>query len=403
MGLTEEQTTIIKATVPILETGGEALTKHFYGIMLSEHPEVVPFFNKTHQASGDQPRALANSVLMYAKNIDRLQNLGPVASQIVNKHVSLAVRPEHYPVVGSCLLRAIREVLGAETATDAVIAAWAAAYQQLADILIAAEEKVYQEHEAAVGGWRGDRTFVIARKEAEAENIASFYLAPEDHGKVMAYQPGQYTCVHIPELDGQDVRRNYSLSQPHCGHDAAEAQYRITVKREDHGLVSQYLHSLNVGDRLALLPPAGDFVYRAVEDASKPLVLIAGGVGITPIYTILTAALKASSTRPITLVYCSHAKETQAFKAVIDSLATEHASQLRVHHWYSTEQGRRMTKDDLRAFMPQVDGGVVNPATDAYFVAPKQMMRELKQTLVEDFGLPAGQVYYEFFGPTQPI
>ena len=137
--LTDRQKEIVKSTVPLLETGGEALTTHFYKTMLGEYPEVRPLFNQAHQQSGAQPRALAHSVLMYAKHIDKLENLGDLPAQIVNKHVALQVQPEHYPIVGTCLLRAIREVLGAEIATDEVIAAWGAAYQQLADILIAAE------------------------------------------------------------------------------------------------------------------------------------------------------------------------------------------------------------------------------------------------------------------------
>ena len=132
------QTQLIKATVPLLETGGETLTAHFYQIMLDEYPEVRPLFNQANQASGNQSRALANAVLMYARHIDRLEALGPLVGQIVNKHVSLQILPEHYPIVGACLLRAIREVLGAEIATDAVIDAWAAAYQQLAELLIGA-------------------------------------------------------------------------------------------------------------------------------------------------------------------------------------------------------------------------------------------------------------------------
>ena len=159
------QKAIITATVPLLETGGEALTTHFYAILLGEHPEVRPLFNQANQASGDQPRALANGVLMYARNIDRLEALGDLATQIVNKHVALQVLPEHYPIVGACLLRAIREVLGAEIATDEVIEAWAAAYGQLADILIGAEKQVYDAKAAAPGGWRGGRDFKVVRKE----------------------------------------------------------------------------------------------------------------------------------------------------------------------------------------------------------------------------------------------
>ena len=74
--LNAEHRAIIKATVPLLETGGEALTTHFYKMMLSEYPEVRPLFNQAHQASGDQPRALANGVLMYARHIDQLEQLG---------------------------------------------------------------------------------------------------------------------------------------------------------------------------------------------------------------------------------------------------------------------------------------------------------------------------------------
>src|SRR6187397_1851648 len=89
--LSDEHRAFIKATVPLLETGGEALARHFYGIMLDEYPEVRPLFNQAHQASGAQPRALANAVLQYARHIDQLEVLGPLVGQIVNKHVSLQV------------------------------------------------------------------------------------------------------------------------------------------------------------------------------------------------------------------------------------------------------------------------------------------------------------------------
>ena len=171
--LTEQQRAIIKATVPLLETGGEDLTRHFYRIMLAEYPEVRPLFNQAHQASGEQPRALANAVLMYARHIDRLEALGPLVGQIVNKHVSLQVLPEHYPIVGTCLLRAIREVLGEEIATDAVLDAWGAAYGMLAGLLIGAEEAAYAANAAAPGGWRGARTFRVARRVVESEEILS--------------------------------------------------------------------------------------------------------------------------------------------------------------------------------------------------------------------------------------
>ena len=74
--MSSDSRAIITATVPILEQGGEALTRHFYKNLFRDHPEVLPYFNQAHQHSGDQQRALANGVLMYAKHIDQLAALG---------------------------------------------------------------------------------------------------------------------------------------------------------------------------------------------------------------------------------------------------------------------------------------------------------------------------------------
>jgi nitric oxide dioxygenase len=173
---------------------------------------------------------------MYAKNIEKLENLGPLVGTIINKHVSLQIQPEHYPIVGASLLKAIREVLGAEVATDAVIEAWGAAYGQLADILIGAEESIYKQNEQAEGGWRGARDFKVASKTVESDEITSFVLAPADGGKVVAHKPGQYIGLTV-KVAGQEQRRQYSLSAASNG-----ADYRISVKRENGGLVSNYLH-----------------------------------------------------------------------------------------------------------------------------------------------------------------
>jgi nitric oxide dioxygenase len=272
--LSAEHRAIVKATVPLLESGGEALIRHFYTMLMDENPEVRPLFNQANQASGAQQRALANGVLMYARHIDQLEQLGGLVGQIINKHVALNILPEHYPIVGKCLLRSIREVLGAEIATDAVIEAWAAAYQQLADLLIGLEEQIYAKREAAPGGWRGTRLFRVASKVRESDEITSFYLRPDDGGELLAFEPGQYIGVRL-FINGEELRRNYSLSAASNGR-----EYRISVKREPNGKVSNHFHA-NVaeGDTLELFAPSGDF---KLEQSDKPLVLISGGVGITP-------------------------------------------------------------------------------------------------------------------------
>lgn len=390
--LSQQHRDIIKATVPLLETGGEALTKHFYGIMLSEFPQVRPLFNQAHQASGDQPRALANGVLMYAKHIDRLDALGPLVGQIVHKHVSLQVLPEHYPIVGSCLLRAIREVLGAEIATDAVIDAWAAAYGQLADLLIGAEEAVYAEHAAADGGWRGERAFRVARKERESEEISSFYLAPVDGKPVLRHQPGEYIGIRL-NIAGEEVRRNYSLSAAPNGVD-----YRISVKREAGGKVSGYLHdAVAEGDVLALYPPTGDF---KLKDGERPLALITAGVGITPTLPMLEAAL--ASGREVHFIHCARHGGVHAFRDWVDDLAERHPALKRFYCYSEPRRGDQahgegfLTREQLRDWLPDP------AALDAYFLGPKPFMAQVKKHLAA-LGVPAERTHYEFFGPAAAL
>ncbi|MEG0921249.1 MAG: NO-inducible flavohemoprotein [Comamonas sp.] len=390
--LTDSQKTIVKATVPLLETGGEALTTHFYKTMLAEYPEVRPLFNQAHQQSGAQPRALANSVLMYAKHIDKLEGLGDLPAQIINKHVALQVQPEHYPIVGACLLRAIREVLGAEIATDEVIAAWGAAYQQLADILIGAERSVYDRTAEAEGGWRGERSFKVEKKVQESAEITSFYLVPADGGKVIAHLPGQYIGLRAL-IGGEEQRRNYSLSAPANG-----KSLRISVKREAGGKVSNYLHDqVQVGDTLQLFPPAGHFT---LQDSNKPLVLISGGVGITPTLPMLATALAAK--RPVTFIHCARERSAHAFRERIDQLAAEHPQLTR---YYCYDRAVPEDQVDAEGYLTEQRLGEWLPASrdaDVYFLGPRPFMRVLKRSL-HSLGVPDKQVRYEFFGPAEAL
>lgn len=390
--LCAEQIALIKATVPLLESGGEALTNHFYKLLLSEHPEVRPLFNQAHQASGEQPRALANGVLMYARHIDRLDALGPLVAQIINKHVALQVLPEHYPLVGNCLLRAIREVLGEAIATDAVIEAWAAAYQQLADLLIGQEERLYQAKAEAPGGWRGARPFRIARKVKESEEITSFHLQAEDGGLLMEFLPGQYIGLRL-EINGKEERRNYSLSAAGNGR-----EYRISVKREPGGVVSNALHDMPEGTIVELFAPAGEFT---LAPGNKPLVLISGGVGITPTLAMLEQALATS--RPVHFIHCARNAGVHAFRRAVDALAERH-TQLQRFYCYEEHDGSadapdaigRLTEQQLADWLPQ------SRDVDAYFLGPKPFMAAVRRQL-KAIGVPEQQTRYEFFGPASAL
>ncbi|WP_231423447.1 NO-inducible flavohemoprotein [Pseudomonas sp. Leaf59] len=391
--LTAQDRTIIQSTVPLLERGGEALITHFYRMMLSEYPQVRPLFNQAHQASGDQPRALANGVLMYARHIDRLDQLGDLVAKIINKHVALQIQPEHYPIVGACLLRAISEVLGSDIATPAVMQAWGAAYGQLADILIGAEKALYDEKAKAPGGWRGARSFKLVKRVEESAEIISFHFAPVDNGPILKAAPGQYISLRLV-LDGEEVRRNYSLSALSDG-----SEYRISVKREAGGRVSSYLHNqLQVGATIELFPPSGDFTLVASD---KPLVLISGGVGITPTLAMLEAAL--ATERPVHFIHCARNGGVHAFREWVDALAARHP-QLKRFYCYAEDDGVSPAADSigllsqaqLAAWLPE------QRDVDAYFLGPKGFMTAIKRHL-KALGVPQAQTRYEFFGPAAAL
>ena len=139
---------IVKSTAPVIEKQGLAITTAMYA-RLFENADIAALFDHAAQESGEQPRRLAGAILAYAKNIDKLQNLGSAVERMVARHIETGVKPEHYPHVANALLPAIRDVLGADVATDEVLAAWGEAYWMLADILISAEAIAYEEAEAA--------------------------------------------------------------------------------------------------------------------------------------------------------------------------------------------------------------------------------------------------------------
>ncbi|HXO99943.1 MAG TPA: NO-inducible flavohemoprotein [Luteibacter sp.] len=391
--ISAEHRAIIRSTVPLLEARGEALTTHFYDILLDENPEVRPYFNQANQVTGDQPRALANGVLMYAKHIDRLEALGDLVGAIVSKHVSLRIRREHYPLVGASLLRAIRDVLGADVATDAVIEAWGVAYQQLADILAGAEEDVYARVASAPGGWRDGRDFVVVAKIPESEEVTSFHLVPTDGGAVYAHAPGQYIGLRV-QVGGQDMRRNYSLSAAPDGRG-----YRISVKRHPGGAVSNHLHDhVHVGDTIELFPPSGHFV---LEESDRALVLISGGVGITPTLAMLQAAL--ATDRPIHFIHAARHGGAHAFRDTIDELASRHPNLTRYYCYESVREGDPaphatgfLDAELLGKWLPHAD------ALDAYYLGPKPFMQAMRRAL-RTLGVPDDRAKYEFFGPASSL
>lgn len=137
--LTAQDRATITATIPLLEREADVLATHFYNLLLARHPQLLPWFDPVGLASGEIPRALARGMLLYARHINVLERLSDHLSILVNRHVALQVRPEHYRLARESLLEAMAQVFGARQANAVVMQAWAAAYDQLVDILITAQ------------------------------------------------------------------------------------------------------------------------------------------------------------------------------------------------------------------------------------------------------------------------
>lgn len=407
--LSDKTIATVKSTVPVLQESGEALTRHFYKRMFSHNPEVLPFFNPANQEKGAQQQALAAAICGYAANIDNLGALGGVVELIAQKHTSLRIQPDQYPIVGENLIESIKEVLGAG-ATEEVVEAWEEAYGVLADVLIGREKQIYSEQQEAPGGWADFKYFKVVKKEKESDVITSFYLEPEDGSTPPSFKPGQYITVRVPSPCGHTTMRNYSLSdKPNQNH------FRISVKREDDasanapdGYVSNLLHKqIEVGHKIELASPCGEFFLDVSETSDRPLVLLAAGVGVTPIVSMLLTALDAHPERQIHFFHASLHENSQAFRDTVNGLAIEH-SNLKVHYSYSepsSEGVTRSTADNIsEGFVDAelIEATVGEPNADYYFCGPKPFMVNIYQGL-RDWGVPAEQIHFEFFGPLQEI
>ncbi|WP_054949698.1 NO-inducible flavohemoprotein [Numidum massiliense] len=395
---------IVKATAPVLEERGKEITTCFYKLMFANHPELLNIFNHTNQKLGRQQTALANAVFAAAANIDQLEAILPVVKQVGHKHRSLGVLPEHYPIVGKHLLLAMEEVLGG-AASDEVIAAWTEAYDVIAGAFIEVERDMYRQAAEQSGGWADFRLFVVEKKVPESDVITSFYLKPKDGKAIAHYEPGQYISVKL-NIEGEKYThiRQYSLSAA-PGHD----YYRISVKREDggdvaDGVVSNYLHEqVQEGDELLLSAPAGDFVLDL--ESERPLVLLSGGVGLTPLVSMLHTVVARQPERPVTFVHAALNGDVHALHEEVSQLAAAHDNvSYYVCYEKPTASDREAQNYDKEGFvdLPWLQSIIRDNEADFYFCGPVPFMQAMNSAL-KAWGVPEERRRFEFFGPADDL
>ncbi|MES0327952.1 MAG: 2Fe-2S iron-sulfur cluster-binding protein [Gammaproteobacteria bacterium] len=271
------------------------------------------------------------------------------------------------------------------------------------------------EPSGSAPSWDSFKEFIVQRREIEDGNnsVCSFYLVPTDGKPLDTFKPGQFLTFKLQIEDPnthklKSVVRCYSLSDaPRPDH------YRISIKRipapadqpdVPAGVSSGFFHDRVQEDRRLLVKaPSGHF--HLMEEEPLPIVLIGGGIGITPMLSILNTVLETGINRQIWLFYGVRNGDEHIMKEHLKSLASTHDNfHLRVCYSAPNE-------NDVEGVDYQHNGWVAIPLLRAtlklmryqfYVCGPKPMMEMLVPGL-EDWGVDSGDIYYESFGPATLI
>jgi len=231
----------------------------------------------------------------------------------------------------------------------------------------------------------------VARITEETPEVRTFrFMSPDGSPLPFAHSPGQYLIIS-PLIHGKKVNRTYTIaSSP-----TQTAYCEITVKREEGGHVSRHLHEmLREGDMVNISAPAGRFTFNGMEASS--IVLIAGGVGITPLMSILRYLTDRRWPGDIHFVYTAKTPDDIIFRRELDDLQ-KRFSNLRLHVTLTRIEGHdwvgrkgRITGELLKEAIPDLARHPV------YICGPASMMEPTMQ-LLRDLGVPAGQIKSEAF------
>ena len=241
------------------------------------------------------------------------------------------------------------------------------------------------------------------KRVEETPNVVSFTLTPADGGKVPSYKPGQFVSVraYLPEVKFVQPRQ-YSLSRAPLNNN----ELRISVKRADAhgdipaGLMSNHLHAnLKVGSTIDVSAPTGEFF---LAEGTNPVVLVAGGIGITPLFAMLETIAEKTPQRPVTMVQVAHDNADLPLAAEVRAECGKLAN-LKAAVYLTRAQacdktcgcpfvnyGKRPSAADIKALAPTAD-------SDVYICGPMKFMDDMRTAFVEA-GVPAEKIHTEAFG-----
>lgn len=256
--------------------------------------------------------------------------------------------------------------------------------QSFNDLLDTDQRPATEPQIGAEPGWGGFRRLRVTGTHQESASIMSIRFEAEDGASLPVPRPGQYLTLRLLDAGDPAPLRSYSLS-------CYGSDYRISVKREDRGAVSRWLHNnIHPGSVLEVAAPRGDFY---LTDGTAPVVLLSAGVGVTPVLAMLHVLAEGGSEREIWWVHTTRDARSLAFRQeVVDLIARlPHA---REHVIYTSTSGRLDGPAVAALGLPR------NAAV--YMCGPDRFMADMRSALTKA-GIDPAQIYSELFGTLPPI
>jgi ferredoxin-NADP reductase/MOSC domain-containing protein YiiM len=241
--------------------------------------------------------------------------------------------------------------------------------------------------------WRGFRPFRVSRKIAESKNVTSLTLEPADGHPAAVALPGQFVIIRLGPSAATTMTRSYSLSSH-----ADPASYRLSVKREAHGIASTYIaDELQPGDVVQLGAPRGSFT---LGQGTRPVVLLSAGIGVTPVLAMLQALAAEGSPRDVWWLHGTRNGREHAFAAE----ARELLARLDHHHshvCYSTPDPEDRPAVDFDSAghldLPLLQQLDLPQDGDFYLCGPARFMSDLTASLTA-LGVTPDRIHTELFG-----
>lgn len=213
------------------------------------------------------------------------------------------------------------------------------------------------------------------------------------------FTPGQYLTLRA-DIDGEDVRRSYSICSP-----LGSPNLKVGVKRIDGGLFSNHALNLAAGDRLRVMTPQGRFT--APIAGKHDYLLLAAGSGITPMVSIASSVLAGEPESTVTLCYANRTTDSVMFKETFEDLKDRYMTRFLLTHVMDEET------QDVELFNGRLDAeklatlttrGLIDP--DKYhgiYICGPQPMIEAASSALEELGAPKDRIKFELFTPSTPL